>query len=450
MLTENQERQILGNLDGLMSANRKRPIGVDLFAGAGGMSLGFEQAGFDVAAAIEYDPIYCATHEFNFPYCATVCRSVVDIDGKYIRDHSRIGDLPVDVLFGGAPCQGFSMIGKRALDDPRNSLVRHFVRLVVELKASYFVFENVRGLTIGAHQKFLEEIIAEFRNNGYRVVEDYQVLNAAHHGVPQNRQRLFLMGARKGFPLPEYPEPTHEVVGEADPRSLFSRPTPTVWDALQDIPEADDYEELLHRDWVKAPFKKPTDYSAPLRGGEGDPQDYSIPRKFDSSLLTSSLRTIHTALSKKRFLETRPGDTEPISRFHKLDPDGVCNTIRAGTASDRGAFTSPRPIHPYSARCITVREAARLHSYPDWFRFHVTKWHGFRQIGNSVPPLLARAVALKVREAFTAPKKPGHSVSQGDVRLLSFHMSAAAAHYGVSPDIVPKRVRTGKGGEASG
>jgi DNA (cytosine-5)-methyltransferase 1 len=432
-----------------MSGNGDRPIGVDLFAGAGGMSLGFEQAGFDVAAAVEYDPIHCATHEFNFPGCAAICRSVAEIDGKYIRDHSRIGDRSVDVLFGGAPCQGFSMIGKRALDDPRNSLVDHFVRLVVELKASYFVFENVRGLTIGAHRKLLEEIMAEFRKHGYRILEDYQVLNAAHYGVPQNRQRLFLMGARKGFPLPEYPEATHEVNGHADMGSLFRQPTPTVWDALRDIPEADDYEELLHRDWVKAKFKKPTDYSAPLRGDEDNPEDYSIPREFDSSLLTSSRRTVHTDLSKKRFLETRPGDTEPVSRFHKLDPRGVCNTIRAGTASDHGAFTSPRPIHPYSPRCITVREAARLHSYPDWFRFHVTKWHGFRQIGNSVPPLLARAVAAKAREAFPAPKRCDHPVAQGDSRLLSFDMSDAALYYGVPPDVVPKRTRVGPDGGAN-
>jgi DNA (cytosine-5)-methyltransferase 1 len=137
---------------------------------------------------------------------------------------------------------------------------------------------------------------------------------------------------------------------------------------------------------VKAKFKKPTDYSASLRGDSADPTDYSVPREFDGALLTSSLRTVHTELSRKRFQETRPGDTERVSRFHKLDPEGICNTIRAGTASDHGAFTSPRPIHPFSPRCITVREAARLHSYPDWFRFHVTKWHGFRQIGNSVPP----------------------------------------------------------------
>jgi len=433
-----------------MDGNRKRPIGVDLFAGAGGMSLGFEQAGFDVAAAVEYDPVHCATHEFNFPDCAAICRSVAHIDGKYIRDRSRIGDRAVDVLFGGAPCQGFSMIGKRALDDPRNALVRHFVRLVVDLKASYFVFENVRGLTIGAHRKFLEEIIGEFRKSGYRVLEDYRVLNAAHHGVPQNRQRLFLMGARKGLPLPEYPEATHEVNSGKDAGNLFRRSTPTVWDALRDVPEADDYEELLHRDWVKARFKKSTEYSAPLRGDEADPNDYSVPREFDASLLTSSLRTVHTDLSKKRFLETRPGDTEPVSRFHKLDPRGVCNTIRAGTASDHGAFTSPRPIHPYSPRCITVREAARLHSYPDWFRLHVTKWHGFRQIGNSVPPLLARAVASKVREAFAAPERPDLSVLQGDARLLSFDMSDAAAHYGVPSDVIPKRIRVRQGSGENG
>ncbi len=432
-----------------MSGNGKRPIGVDLFAGAGGMSLGFEQAGFDVAAAVEYDPVHCATHEFNFPDCAAICRSVADIDGKYIREHSRIGDRTVDVLFGGAPCQGFSMIGKRALDDPRNSLVHHFVRLVVELDASYFVFENVRGLTVGAHRKFLEEIITEFRKNGYKVLEDYRVLNASHHGVPQNRQRLFLIGARRGFSLPEYPDSTHEVNVAKTGGNLFLRPTPTVWDALRDVPEADDYEELLHRDWVKARFKKSTGYSAPLRGDEDDPEDYSIRRDFDASLLTSSMRTIHTDLSKRRFLETKPGDTEPVSRFHKLDPKGICNTIRAGTASDHGAFTSPRPIHPYSPRCITVREAARLHSYPDWFRFHVTKWHGFRQIGNSVPPLLARAVASKVREAFPPPQKINGPMAKGDPRLLSFGMSEAAEHYGVPSDVVPKRTRVGRGNEVN-
>ncbi|MGH9407809.1 MAG: DNA cytosine methyltransferase [Terriglobia bacterium] len=431
-----------------MEAKPKRPIGVDLFSGAGGMSLGFEQAGFDVAASVEYDPIHCSTHEFNFPRCMPICRSVADIDGEYIRRNSRIADATVDVVFGGAPCQGFSLIGHRALDDPRNSLVRHFVRLVLDLKASYFVFENVKGLTIGEHRRFLEEIVQEFRKTGYLVVEDYRVLNAAEHGVPQDRKRLFLLGARKGFPLPEYPDATHSP-DRSEP-GLFVEQTPTVWDALRDLPEADDYDELLTRDWVRASFKKPTYYSAPLRGAVLDTNDHSIPRKFDAGLLTSSLRTVHTDLSKKRFLETKHGEMEPVSRFLKLDPKGICNTIRAGTASDRGAFTSPRPIHPYSPRCITVREAARLHSYPDWFRFHVTKWHGFRQIGNSVPPLLARAVASKVHEAFRndQPRNGEKPISLGDAQLLSFDMSEAAARCGVPANTVPQRIRRDYGAHA--
>lgn len=425
-----------------MSAKTRRPLGVDLFAGAGGMSLGFEQAGFDVAAAVEHDPIHAATHEFNFPECAAICRSVADVDADYIRKHSRIGDADVDVVFGGAPCQGFSLIGKRAFDDPRNSLVHHFVRLVIDLRAKCFVFENVRGLTIGEHKRFLEEIIQEFRKRGYRVEEHYRVLNAAHFGVPQDRQRLFLLGARKGYPLPEYPDPTHEPRSGGQAGSLFLQATPTVWDALRDLPEADDYEELLERDWVRARFKVPTQYSATLRGFDSDAGDRAVPREYDSTLLTSSLRTVHTAVSKKRFTETPPGETEPVSRFLKLDPKGICNTIRAGTASDRGAFTSPRPIHPFSPRCITVREAARLHSYPDWFRFHITKWHGFRQIGNSVPPLLARSVAGKVIESINAaPLRVECAIKLGDERLLAMDMSEAASKYGVPPDVIPKRVR---------
>ncbi len=116
----------------------------------------------------------------------------------------------------------------------------------------------------------------------------------------------------------------------------------------------------------------------------------------DRSLLTSSTRTVHSPASIERFRTVANGQLEKISHFLKLDPDGICNTLRAGTPSNRGAFTAPRPIHPSAPRCITVREAARLHSYPDWFRFHSTKWHGFRQIGNSVPPLLARSVAQQM------------------------------------------------------
>jgi DNA (cytosine-5)-methyltransferase 1 len=156
------------------------------------------------------------------------------------------------------------------------------------------------------------------------------------------------------------------------------------------------------------------------------------------------LRTEHTEQSRQRFAATPHGKVEPISRFHKLAPHGLCNTLRAGTDSARGAFTSPRPIHYRFPRVITVREAARLHSYPDWFRFHATKWHGFREIGNSVPPLLGRAVAGEIMRVLgLIPEKPEQPLlpGHGNEGLLQFDMSEAAAYFGVPVNTIAQRTR---------
>jgi DNA (cytosine-5)-methyltransferase 1 len=403
-----------------------RPIGIDLFAGAGGMSLGFEQAGFDIAAAVEIDPIHCATHEYNFPLCATICASVTNITGEKIRHRAKLGSRDIDVVFGGAPCQGFSLMGKRVLEDPRNQLVLHYVRLVEELNPKYCVFENVKGLTLGKHAQFLEELIESLGNAGYDVLIPYRVLNAADYSVPQDRRRLFLIGTRKGLAVPEYPQ--------AHPNKI------TVWEAIGDLPNPDDFQDLERVDFRVVQWETSSEYARRLRGFDIDPNDYSYLRQFDPNLLTCSLRTKHTNTSKMRFEATVSGKTEPISRFHKLHPEGLCNTLRAGTDSARGAHTSPRPIHPYHPRVITVREAARLHSYPDWFRFHATKWHGCRQIGNSVPPLLARAVAstlLKAQEI--SPSKPKKVLKLGEDKWLSFNMSGAADRFEVPRDTIAQR-----------
>ena len=411
-----------------LNETNKRPIGIDLFSGAGGMSLGFERAGFDIAAAVEIDPIHCATHEYNFPYSKTICASVVNLTGAEIRRRANLKDADVDVVFGGAPCQGFSMIGKRALDDPRNQLVFHYVRLVSELKPKYCVFENVKGLTLGQHAAFLQELISALESAGYDVLMPYRVLNAANFGVPQDRKRLFLVGARRGMESPQYPKEIAERV--------------TVWDAIGDLPDADEFVELNTVDEVRASWLTQSKYARRLRLLDVDSTNFGYKRDFDKDLLSSSLRTEHTALSKKRFLETEHGKTEPISRFRKLPPDGLCNTLRAGTDSARGAFTSPRPIHPFLPRVITVREAARLHSYPDWFRFHSTKWHGFRQIGNSVPPLLARAIAREIARAMgIRPTKPKMRLQTGDSELLTFDMGDAATYFNVPRNTIAQRSR---------
>ena len=181
-----------------------------------------------------------------------------------------------------------------------------------------------------------------------------------------------------------------------------------------------------------------------MRCLDNDAWHYGYPREWDPSCLTSSMRTSHTDISRRRFARTPPGQVEPISRFFKLAKNGVSNTLRAGTDSARGAFTSPRPIHYQHSRCVTVREMARLHGFPDWFRFHVTKWHGARQIGNAVPPPLARAVAESVRKSLgVLPDRPTGTLRLGPEQLLVMDMTKAAAHWNVAVPIGKRDRKSG-------
>lgn len=185
-----------------------------------------------------------------------------------------------------------------------------------------------------------------------------------------------------------------------------------------------------------------SEYVQRLRGVASDPEDYSRPREWNANVLTSSLRTRHLDGSVRRFSETREGETEDISHFYRLDRHGLCNTLRAGTGSERGAYTSARPIHPVFPRVISVREAARLHSFPDWFRFHRTKWHGFRAIGNSVPPLFGRAIARSiVRSLGIELHKPATRISLGDPALLGLSRLSAAQRFDVDERNIPNARR---------
>ena len=411
-----------------------RPIGIDLFAGAGGLSLGFEQAGFDVAAAVEIDPVHCAVHKYNFPRTATIPHPIQTLAGTDILEAASINGRRVDCVFGGAPCQGFSLIGHRALDDPRNELVRDFVRIVAEIKPRAFVFENVKGLTIGRHREFLDKLIEEFSRVGYVVRVPWRVLNAGHFGTPQNRERLILPGTPRGDSLPDYPVAVTEIASPQ--RRIVGLPEgPTCSDALRDLPDVGGIEELIVSDSTgMVEYGEPSEYAAQLRCLSDNAWRYGHVREWDPAALTSSARTEHTVISRRRFRATAPGTVEPISRFFKLSEFGVSNTLRAGTDGARGAFTSPRPIHYLHDRCITVREMARLHGFPDWFRFNVTKWHGGRQIGNAVPPPLARVIASQVIRALgVIPTRPRAAISLGDPALLSLDLSGAAKHFGVEP-----------------
>lgn len=428
-----------------MSIDVRRPLAVDLFAGAGGLSLGLEQAGYEIAAAVEYDPIHAAVHEFNFPYGKTFCADVSKITGQKIRDESEIGNREIHLVAGGPPCQGISMIGRRAIDDPRNALLKEFVRVVLELRPRYFLMENVAGLMVGGHRQLVDEVIEMVEASGeYRVLSPIKVLQAADYGTPQSRRRVFVLGARKDVELPSYPSATFtsRAINGVVPKNAPLPLGPSVLDALGDLPDADSFEELLRDDNVgQVTYGVSSIYAAQLRGAKKDPTDFSRPRPHSLDSLSSSARTIHTKKSIDRLAAALPGTTEAVSRFLRLHPEGLSNTLRAGTASDRGAYTAPRPIHPVYPRVITVREAARLHGYPDWFRFHSTKWNGFRQIGNSVPARLGRAVGSAIMRADGVAPRKGKPVELGQTDLLYMTARTAHDHFGLTERVIPQRDR---------
>lgn len=419
-----------------MPSRGHRPIAIDLFAGAGGFSLGMEQAGFEVAVAIEHDPVHAGVYAFNFPQTKVLCRDISSLSGRVIKEELkqwrktsgyRRRDRSIDLVFGGPPCQGFSLMGKGQVDDVRNNLVFEFCRLVKELQPRYFVMENVPGLKLKKYAAMLERLIDEFKLAGYEITEPVKILNAASFGVPQKRRRLFLLGAKTGQSLIVYPKPKL-----ASPEQYI-----TVEQAIADLPNLDNFSELQSSDCLQlTPTQllqieaSATSYVKTLRNLIKEPDNLAYLRQWNCDELTSSLQTQHGTVAIERFEQTTGGNIEPISRLRRLHWQKPCNTLRAGTGYERGSFTSPRPIHPEYPRVISVREAARLHSFPDWFRLHVTKWHGFRQVGNAVPPLLARALGCQIIALLgVKPKVPKTVLALGNPQLLRFTLVTAAKYW---------------------
>lgn len=350
------------------------------------MSLGFHKAGFLVSLAVDADPINTATYRRNFSDCHVRQWDIRTLTGESIRRLPRIGAEEVTVLFGGPPCQGFSFIGRHQPKDPRNELVYHFFRLVREIRPRYFVMENVQGILAQKFEYLLESSLHQIKNE-YDLIRPFQTLDASDFCIPQARKRVFIIGSRKDLSQPSYPTPQVHWPKE----NWRTGPCcPNVWDAIGDLAPISSSSEIFSSDVFIGELGEPSDYSLDLR---------SDSPKRRRSRLTGCLHSIHTPETVDRFNRTTPGDYEEKSRLYRLTKLGLAPTLRAGSTKLQGSFTAARPIHPDLPRCITVREAARLHSFPDWFAFHPTRWHGFRQVGNSVPPHLAQAVARQIYQA---------------------------------------------------
>lgn len=409
------------------------------------MSLGLEQAGFDVLASVEWDPVHAGAHRFNFPRTAIIEEDITAVSAERIRGalkqgarlHGRRASSRIDLVAGGPPCQGFSVGGLLDPHDPRNLLVREFVRLVTELEPRSFLLENVPAMATRAHADtgdlVVEWVCSELAQAGYAIGGPYTV-NASWYGVPQDRRRLFVGGVLGG-PEMDLPEP--DVMWRARRRGALARPGPPRWnpvedlplgptvgDALEGLPDLDEFAELLVADSVRltaaCSVNSESEYVARLSGRAVASWDLSWPREWPRELLTSSLRTTHTDDVVARFAAVAQGSVDSISRFERLDPDGLCPTLRAGSTPDRGSYSAPRPIHPHHNRVISVREAARLHGFPDWFRFTAAKWHGFRQVGNAVCPPIARRFGQVLAEALDRlpAERPSETIPLGDEKSL--------------------------------
>ena len=342
-----------------------KPTVIDLFAGVGGLSLGFEMEGFDILLANEFDQSIATAYKENHKSTNVVVGDITSLDlskvfGEYVNK--------IDVVIGGPPCQGFSQKGKRkTINDERNFLFKHYVEVVKFVKPKYFVMENVPNLLTAEKGFFLNEIKGLFKGYGYSI--RYGILNAADYGVPQNRRRAIIIGKYLATP-PELPLPCKQKV--------------TIWDAISDLAYLESGEGEFEQEYRNSPK---SDYEKKMRKG--------------SKILYNHMATKHSALALERLSLIPPNaGKEVLPKEHitksvysgtwsrmKQNDVAVTITTRFDTPSS-GKFT-----HPFLNRAITVREAARLQSFPDTFKFIGSKMSQMKQVGNAVPPLLARKIA---------------------------------------------------------
>ena len=363
-----------------------RPKIADLFAGVAGFSLGATRAGFDVAVAIDLDRHAIASHKKNFPNVKHARRNIAKLTDRALLQIAGLADEKVVGVIGGPPCQGFSTMGRRRKNDSRNHLFFHFFRLVSELHPWFFVAENVPGILNPKYDKLRADAL-KLVSVEYNVVGPI-TLCASDFGAATIRPRVFFVGIVKMPGVALSPEDfTQAAHRKNSVRTALAGLTPRVQPTWQ--------TEISS--WRQIKESRTKFFIAINRFCEsvGDPS--AVSRFTDKLEVSGFFGTEHEPHIVERFSKVAAGKTDKISKFPRLTWNGLCPTIRAGTDHRRGSYQAARPIHPEKNRVITPREAARLQGFPDWFQFSPTKWHSFRQIGNSVSPLLAEKMLKTIR-----------------------------------------------------
>jgi DNA (cytosine-5)-methyltransferase 1 len=342
-------------------------IGIDIFAGAGGMSIGATACGVDVRYAVEFDSRAAATFRLNHRNT-----TLFECDVRKIKstDFSDLDPAQPVVLFGGPPCQGFSTSNQknRSMDNEKNWLYQEYLRLIHEIKPDWIVFENVKGLLDTENGYFLDAVLQGFKKEGYTT--SHFVLNSANFGVPQKRNRLFIIGSLHG-----------QVVSA--PQPTVKKPI-TVSQAFADLPELEN----------------------------GDAPDLKEYRRSARTNYAKSMRQVLTQCHNNLVTDNAPYIVERYSHIPQGGnwediPQRLMNNYTDRTRCHTGIYRRLKEdepsivignfrknmlVHPWKDRGLSVREAARLQSFPDWFRFSGSIGFQQQQVGNAVPPLLAKAV----------------------------------------------------------
>lgn len=381
------------------------PTAVDLFAGAGGASLGLVQAGFDLRLAAEIDPSYAATHEANLPGLV-VRGDLREQDAAALPDLAGVEPGVLDLLFAGPPCQGFSAIGPRVVWDPRNNLFREVLRATAALRPRAVVIENVPGLVTLAKGAYLRSILAGLAEAGYDAA--CAELLAAQYGAPQMRWRLVIVGWRRDLaigPGHGFPAPTHGSVAVGDLLPNVTVPPHaydgllTLRDAIGDLPPVEAGGTNNRYQGRPAAGFQCTARTRPdgtlMRAPEL--HDHDAPAMSPQNL--ARIR----ALKPGQDWRDLPRDLLPPSmqrallkdhtrRYRRMTWDGVPRAVITRFRDPKsGEYT-----HPDQDRTITIREASRIQGFPDWFAFSGTRASRYEQVGNAVPVPLARAIGREV------------------------------------------------------
>ncbi|MCC5608765.1 DNA cytosine methyltransferase [Nostoc sp. CHAB 5834] len=339
-------------IENKLNAGTKELMALSLFSGGGGLDLGFSAAGFRVGCSTDIDSFSCQTLILNngrkifYNHAHSITADITEISAEYLLRKAELSDSKIDIVLGGPPCQAFSIFGRRkGLDDPRGNLVWEYLKIIQEIKPKAFVFENVPGLKSIHDGKLFEEILSELTIGGTYAISthNYQM---AEYGIPQFRERVFVIGAKNGSIVPRM-LPTHGSESLLAPKNYR-----TVREALRYLPEPGTFSTVLNH----------------------------IGRKHSPRIVS-------------RYENLKFGERDPKTRINKLHPERPSFTIIVG--SDKGGGKGH--IHPFFPREVTPRESARMQTFPDWWEFYGTGRHVIRQVGNAVPPLFATLLAEHLR-----------------------------------------------------